>query len=142
MRLFTKLWEDEAGVLLSAEAAVVGTVAVVGVGAGLSVVSTAVNEELKELGYAIHSLDQSYKIPGQTGCNGAWTAGSEFTQQPVEESLKHLKNVERKAEAAARKQSQRLKERMQQPDGKGKKKNKKNKKQQANQKRAVVPAKV
>jgi len=141
MRLFTKLRNDEAGVLLSAEAAVVGTVAVVGIGAGLSVVSTAVNEELKELGYAIHSLDQSYKIPAQKGCNGAWTAGSEFTQQPVEESLKHLKKVERKAEAAARKQSQRLKERMQQPDGKGKKK-KKNKKQQANQPRPAVPAKA
>ena len=71
------------------------------VGAGLSVISTAVNEELKELGYAIHSLDQSDKIHAQKN-NGAWTAGSDFTQQPVEESLKHLKKLERKVAARTR----------------------------------------
>ena len=113
MRLFKKLWNDETGVLLSAEAAILGTVAVVGMGAGVNVVATSVNEELKEVGYAIRSLDQSYSIPAQKGCNGAWTAGSEFKQQPVEQSLKELKQVERKAEKAAKKQSQRLKERVQ-----------------------------
>jgi hypothetical protein len=113
MRLFKKLWNDEAGVLLSAEAAILGTVAVVGVGAGVNVVATSVNEELKEVGYAIRSLDQSYSIPAQKGCNGAWTAGSEFKQQPVEQSIKELKQVERKGEQAAKKQSQRLKERVQ-----------------------------
>ena len=34
MNLLKKLWRDEAGVFLSAEAAVVGTVAVLGVSAG------------------------------------------------------------------------------------------------------------
>jgi hypothetical protein len=113
MRLFKKLWNDEAGMLLSAEAAILGTVAVVGVGAGMNVVATSVNEELKEVGYALRSLDQSYSIPDQKGCNGAWTAGSEYKQQPVEQSIKELKQVERKAEQAAKKQSQRLKERVQ-----------------------------
>jgi len=113
MRLYQQLWNDEAGVLLSAEAAILGTVAVVGIGAGVNVVATSVNEELKEVGYAIRSLDQSYSIPAQTGGNGAWTAGSEFIQQPVEQSIKELKQVERKAKQAAKKQSQRLKERVQ-----------------------------
>jgi hypothetical protein len=113
MRLFKKLWNNETGVLLSAEAAILGTVAVVGIGAGVNVVATSVNEELKEVGYAIRSLDQSYSIPAQKGSNGAWTAGSEFIQQPVEQSIKELKQVERKAEQAAKKQSQRLKERVQ-----------------------------
>lgn len=113
MRLFKKLWKDEAGVLLSAEAAIVGTVGVVALGTGMSVVGSAVNEELKEVGYAIRSLDQSYSIPSRKGCNGAWTAGSEFKQQPVEESLRELKEVEHEAEAAAKKQSKRLKERVQ-----------------------------
>ena len=71
MRLYQQLWNDEAGVLLSAEAAILGTVAVVGIGAGVNVVATSVNEELKEVGYAIRSLDQSYSIPAQTGGNGA-----------------------------------------------------------------------
>ena len=111
MRLFQKLWNDEAGVLLSAEAAIIGTVAAVGVGAGLNVVATSVNDELNEVAYAIRSLDQSYSIPAQKGC-GAWTAGSEFRQQPVEKSIKQLKASIRKAEKAAKKQSQRLKERV------------------------------
>ncbi len=57
MRLFKKLWNDETGVLLSAEAAILGTVAVVGIGAGVNVVATSMNEELKEVSYAIRSLD-------------------------------------------------------------------------------------
>lgn len=111
MRVLSELWNDEAGAVLSAEAAIVGTAAVVGVGAGMNVVATAVNDELKEVGYAIRSIDQSYSIPEQKGC-GAWTAGSEFKQQPVKKSLRQLKQVERKAEAAAKDQSQRLKDRL------------------------------
>ena len=111
MRLLKDLWNDEAGVLLSAEAAILGTVAAVGVGAGLNVVASSVNEELKEVAYAIRSLDQSYSIPAQKGC-GAWTAGSEYEQQSVEQSIAELKKIERKAQKAAKKQSQRLKERV------------------------------
>ena len=75
MKVLRQLWSDECGVLLSAEAVVVGTVAVVGLTTGLSVVATSVNEELKDVAYAIRSLDQSYSIPAQEGC-GATTAGS------------------------------------------------------------------
>lgn len=136
MRLFKKLWNDESGALLSAEAAILGTVAVVGIGSGMNVVATSVNEELKEVGYALRSLDQSYSIPAQKGCNGAWTAGSEFKQQPVEQSIKELKQVERKAEQAAKKQSQRLKERVQKQNKKKAEERKRRMKKQEKQNQA------
>jgi hypothetical protein len=60
--------------------------------------------------HSIRNLDQSYAIPAQTGSNGSWTAGSELIQQPVEQSIKELKQVERRSEQAAKKQSQRLEE--------------------------------
>ena len=115
MRILSTLWNDEAGVLLSAEAVVVGTVAVVGLTAGLSTVATSVNEELKDVAYAIRSLDQSYSIPAMHGC-GAMTAGSSFTQEPVKNSLKELDTQFQKAEqaekAAARSQQDRMKQQM------------------------------
>ncbi|MCA9037668.1 MAG: hypothetical protein KDA91_21190 [Planctomycetaceae bacterium] len=116
MQVFRRLWSDESGVLLSAEAVVVGTVAVVGLTAGLSTVASSVNEELRDVGFAIRSLDQSYTIPAMEGC-GACTAGSSFTQEPVEKSLKELDAAYRKAEASekqaaarAKAQQERLKE--------------------------------
>lgn len=92
MNLLAQLWNDESGVILSAEAAVVGTVAVIGVSAGLSVAATAVNQEMQDVAFAIRSLDQSYQIPGQVSCC-ANTAGSSFLQQPVEQSLQQLCGV-------------------------------------------------
>jgi len=100
MNLISKFWQDEAGVLLSAEAAIVGTVAVVGISTGLTVVAKSVNEELKDVGFAIRSLDQSYNIPARKGCAGGMTAGSAFQQAPVKKSLAELREVARKAEQA------------------------------------------
>ena len=98
MNLLSELWRDEAGVLLSAEAAIVGTVTVVGISTGLTVVAKSVNEELKDVGLAIRSLDQSYNIPARRGCAGGMTAGSAFQQAPVKKSLAELCEVARKAE--------------------------------------------
>ena len=100
MNLISKFWQDEAGVLLSAEAAIVGTVAVVGISTGLTVVAKSVNEELKDVGFAIRSLDQIYNIPARKGCAGGMTAGSAFQQAPVKKSLAELCEVARKAEQA------------------------------------------
>ena len=99
MRIFSELWSDEAGVIMSAEAVVLGTVGVLGLTSGLSVAATAVNSELQDLGFAIRSLDQSYEIPA-THCCGAYRAGSSFKQDPVEESLAILCDIARKAERA------------------------------------------
>ena len=92
MNLLRNFWKDEAGVILAAEAAVVGTVAVIGLSTGLSVVATSVNEELKDVGFAIRSLDQSYSIPGTQGCCAS-TAGSSFQQQDIGKSLADLCGV-------------------------------------------------
>ncbi len=97
MRIFSELWRDEAGVILSAEAVVLGTVGVVGLTAGLSVAAKSVNSEFQDLAFAIRSLDQSYEIPAQQGC-GAYTAGSSFKQEPVEDSLAILCDIARKAD--------------------------------------------
>ena len=130
MNLFAKLWRDEAGVLLSAEAVVVGTVAVVGLTTGLTVVAKSVNEELQDVAFAIRSLDQSYSIPAIEGC-GARTAGSSFTQEPVKESLAELTAVIEKAEKEEKTQAERLQQQMKKKDKNGED-TKKKKKQDKN----------
>lgn len=87
--LLHEFWTDEIGVILSAEAALLGTVAVIGTTVGLSAVSRSVNDELTEVASAFRSLDQSYHFEGQHRC-GAWTAGSSYQQRSVEESLEEL----------------------------------------------------
>ena len=130
MNLFAKLWRDEAGVLLSAEAVVVGTVAVVGLTTGLTVVAKSVNEELQDVAFAIRSLDQSYSIPAIEGC-GAKTAGSSFTQEPVKESLAELTAVMEKAQKEEKTQAERLQQQMKKKDKNGED-TKKKKKQDKN----------
>jgi hypothetical protein len=126
MRLFSQLWNDENGVLLSAEAVVVGTVAVVGLTTGLTVVARSVNEELQDVAFAIRSLDQSYSIPAQEGC-GSRTAGSSFTQEPVQKSIDELCEVIRKGEKTEKAQAERLQEKV-----KGQKKRQENNENKSN----------
>lgn len=104
MRIFRELWDDESGVILSAEVVVLGTAGVLGLTTGLSMVSKSVNSELQDLAFAMRSLDQSYEIPAQRGC-GAYTAGSCFRQEPVEKSLAILCDVARKAEKEEREEA-------------------------------------
>lgn len=97
MRLLKTLWKDDAGIIMSAEAVMVGTIAAVGLTAGVTAVSHAVNEELKDVGFAIRSLDQSYAVPGMKSGH-AWTAASHFQQEPVEKSHRKLAATIREAE--------------------------------------------
>ena len=129
MNLFAKLWRDEAGVLLSAEAVVVGTVAVVGLTTGLTVVAKSVNEELQDVAFAIRSLDQSYSIPAIEGC-GAKTAGSSFQQEPVKKSLAELTAVIEKADKEEKTQTERLEQQMKKKDKKGEDTKKKKKREE------------
>lgn len=89
MQSIKKLWQDESGVVLSAEAVLLGTVGVLGTVVGLNTVSTAVDLELKEFAGAIRSLDQSYGYIGHQSCR-AYTAGSYYRQQDVQQSLTDL----------------------------------------------------
>ncbi len=86
-------WNDENGLVLSSEIVLLGTMGVVGATVGLNKLSTAVNEEMTEMAYAIRSLDQSYSYNGFCG-RGGWVAGSSYRQQDVEISLKELCAIE------------------------------------------------
>jgi hypothetical protein len=68
--LLTKLHNDEAGFIISAELVLVATIAVLGVIVGLSEVAWNVNEELEDVGSAFNHLDQSYDIWGTKGHQG------------------------------------------------------------------------
>ena len=89
MQLVNDLWRDEHGLILSAEAVMVGTVGVLGAVVGVNMAATAVDEELKEFAFAIRSLDQSYGYVGHQSCR-AWSAGSSYRQQDVQVSLNDL----------------------------------------------------
>lgn len=69
------LLNDEAGFIVSAELVLVATIVVLGMIVGLTEVSSAVNEELEDVGSAIGSVSQSFQYSGFKGCKGA-TAGS------------------------------------------------------------------
>lgn len=75
--MLTRLWNDEAGALLSAEIVLVGTILVIGVLTGLTSVRDAVVTELADVAGAIASVDQSYSYSGVAG-HGVQTFGSAF----------------------------------------------------------------
>ena len=75
--LLNKLWNDEYGLVVTAEAAVVGTAGALGAIAGLHTVSATVNDDLS---HAYRNLDQSYSAPAIT-IGSAHTAGSGYQQE-------------------------------------------------------------
>ncbi|MCA9043161.1 MAG: branched-chain amino acid aminotransferase [Planctomycetaceae bacterium] len=62
-------WEEEAGFIVSAELALVSTIGVMGMVAGLAEVSNNVNGELHDVGQAFSHIDQSYafQLSGGSG---------------------------------------------------------------------------
>ena len=99
MKLFWELWNDESGLIMSAETVTLGTVGVLGSIVGLNAVGSAINGEFKEMASAIRSLDQSYAFRGHRSCN-AWTAGSCYVQPDVQQSLAEI-NAEGTADPKA-----------------------------------------
>ena len=85
--MFKKFWNDEHGVVLSAELVLVGTILILGMIVGLVELQCAVVAELSDLGDAIGNVDQSYRIPGMTsfktgGGVKAQTSGAAFNDGP------------------------------------------------------------
>ena len=81
------LWRDEAGVILSAELVLVGTILVIGMLVGLVELQCAVVGELSDLGDALGNLDQSYQTSGITSFKSygrikAATAGARYQDGP------------------------------------------------------------
>lgn len=77
--LWQRLLEDETGVIVSSELALVGTVGVLGMVVGLESVSTAVTQELTDLSSAFRSLNQSYSYRSISKAGHGRISGSCFT---------------------------------------------------------------
>ncbi len=79
-QLFTRLMNDEAGFIVSAELVLVASIAVLAMVVGLSEVALNVTNELEDVGSAFGSLNQSVHVKGLCG-HGAHTGGSCFTDR-------------------------------------------------------------
>ena len=66
-RIACALWQDEAGFVVSAELALVSTIATLGMVTGLAEASNSVNNELHDVGSAVGSLDQSFSYQSTSG---------------------------------------------------------------------------
>ena len=74
--MIQNIWNDENGVVISAELILVLTLAVLAMVVGLSEVAIAVNTELNDLSNAFGALNQSYAI---TGFRKIWPKYVSFT---------------------------------------------------------------
>jgi Flp pilus assembly pilin Flp len=77
MSLVRKLWEDDAGFVVSTELILIAVLLVIGLIAGLATVRDQVVQELGDVAAAISELNQSYSFSGVTGHSSS-TAGSFF----------------------------------------------------------------
>lgn len=77
MNVAQKLWNDDAGFIISIELILIATIAVIGLITGLTAVRDAVTSELSDVAGAIQDLNQSYTFFGVEGHSGS-TAGSDF----------------------------------------------------------------
>ncbi len=96
-RIGTRLWRDELGAIVSAEAVMVATLGVAGATVGIEAVSKSLNEELTDVALAIRSLDQSFSVRERRSA-GAVVPASKYLQTDVNvsraEILEHRKPAE------------------------------------------------
>ncbi len=64
--MLRKLWQDDAGFVLSAELVLILTIAVLAMVVGLSSVAVAINTELNDLSSAFGNISQTYAFTGFT----------------------------------------------------------------------------
>jgi hypothetical protein len=88
MGMLHRLWNDEAGFVISAELVLVATILVIGLIVGMTSLRNQIVQELVDVGQAIGSLSQSYCFAGTFKPFVAWTDGScyvdvvDFCQAP------------------------------------------------------------
>jgi Flp pilus assembly pilin Flp len=63
-RLFKRLWNDEAGFVVSAELVLVATLLVIGLVVGLTTLRNQVVQELADVGAAVGMISQGYQYAG------------------------------------------------------------------------------
>ena len=73
MKMFRKLWKDEAGFIVSAELVLVATMLVIGMITGLVVVRNQVVQELGDLGAALGMISQGYEYTGVSKADATTT---------------------------------------------------------------------
>ena len=71
--MLKSLWNDEAGVILSAELVLIATILVLGMIVGLVELQAAVVGELSDLSSAFGNLSQSYNTAGFRSVDGSHT---------------------------------------------------------------------
>ncbi len=81
MAVVRKLWNDEAGFVVSAELVLVATILVIGLIVGMTSLRNQVVQELVDVGQAIGSMSQSYALAGTKKCGVAWTDGSSYNDK-------------------------------------------------------------
>ena len=79
--LWQRLLEDETGVILSSELALVGTVGVLGMVVGLEAVSCSVTSELNDLASAFGAINQSFNFNGISKAGHGRVSGSGFNDR-------------------------------------------------------------
>lgn len=72
-----RLWDDDAGFIVSIELILLSTIAIIGLIAGMASVRDAVVSELSDVAGAVQDLNQSYSFFGVVG-HASSTAGSDF----------------------------------------------------------------
>jgi hypothetical protein len=77
MKLVKRLWNDEAGFIVSAELILIATIVVIGLLVGLAAVRDGIVSELSDVAGALQDVNQSYSIDGVVGHN-ANTAGFNY----------------------------------------------------------------
>ena len=80
MSIAKRLWNDEAGFIVSTELILIATIVVIGLVVGLAAVRDAVTAELSDVAGAINDMDQSYTVWGITGHSAA-VSGSDYADR-------------------------------------------------------------
>ncbi len=75
--LIRQLWNDEAGLVLSAELVFVASIGAIGMIVGLSAARDGITSELADVGDAVTEYNQGYQVAGIVG-HGASIAGSQY----------------------------------------------------------------
>ena len=76
-QLAKKIWNDEAGFVVSIELTLIATLAAIGLIAGMVAVRDGVVSELSDVAGATQDINQSYSLNGITGPS-SFTAGFDF----------------------------------------------------------------
>lgn len=79
---FRKLWNDEAGFIVSAELVLIATILVIGMIVGLIVIRNQVVQELVDVGQAIGRTCQTYGYLAVVGAHDtAFTCGASYSDR-------------------------------------------------------------